>query len=333
MPSLVEAARSGSIEILNMLLAAGADASFWMSPHFYVPEPPTQSSLSISSPLHAALQIKDMKMLKYLLDIDFDPNIMPLANPTRCFTPLMATIIYSEDFNQEAFDLLCSYPNTNSEVRTPVYGVHLLHFAVAGLNLDMLKHVASKVPLRNAGLTALGHTLLHIACMPSNALEVQRHSEIIYRSIHETRDLHARNDPHARCPPDRATCPIVDDSQFEQQTAVVKFLWDNGITGVEKRDVHGNTPLHYLVGCRTVNQELLTWWLEQEQPGVAAIWEKCLNNYGATPKALFYAGEKVKREGDNGWRPWLGRLWTEERVKRKQEIWKDLLGERAKRHL
>jgi hypothetical protein len=284
----------------------------------------------VSSPLHAALQSKNIDMLKHLLDIDFDPNIMPLANPTRCFTPLMATIINSEDFDKDAFDLLCSYPETNSEIRTPIYGVHLLHFAVAALNLETLKHVASKIPLKNAGFTALGHTLLHIACMPSDALQVQRHSEIIYRSIHETRDLHARNDPHAHWPPDRAHDPLCNKAQFQQQTAVVKFLWDNGITGVDKRDVHGNTPLHYLVGCRSVNQELLTWWLEQ--PGVNIIWRECLNDYEATPEELFSAGEKATGEGANGWRPWFVRSWTEERVKKKQEIWKDLLGEHARRH-
>jgi len=331
MPSLVEAARTGSIEIFDMLLEAGADASFWMSPYFYVPESATESSLSVSSPLHAALQGRNIDMLKHLLDIDFDPNIMPLANPTRCFTPLMATIIYSEDFDKEAFDLLCSYPETNSEIRTPIYGVHILHFAVAGLNLEMLKHVVSRIPLYNAGLTALGHTLLHIACMPSDALEVQRHSKIIFQSIHETRDLHAWSDPHAHCPPDRAHDSICGNAHFEQQTAVVQFLWDSGITGVEKRDVHGNTPLHYLVGCRTVNQELLTWWLEK--PGVDTIWRECLNNCEASPEGLFYAGEKANKEGANGWRSWFVRLWTEERVKRKQEIWKDLLSENARRQL
>lgn len=330
MPSLVEAARYGSIDMFDMLLEAGADASFWMSPQFYVPDPPSESSLSVSSPLHAAIQNRDNDMLRHLLDINLDPNVMPLANPTRCFTPLMATVIYSENFNKYAFDLLCSYPETNAEVRTPIYGVHLLHFAVAALNLDMLKHVSSKVPLRNAGTTALGHTLLHIACMPSDALEVQRHSEVIYKSIHETRDLHARNDPYAHCAPDRS-CDPVFGLQFEQQTAVVKFLWDNGITGVEQRDVHGNTPLHYLVGCRSVNQELLTWWLEK--PNVDKIWRECLNNYEATPKEMFYSGERAQKEGANGWRPWFKRSWTEERVKRKQEIWRALLGENARRQL
>jgi ankyrin repeat protein len=331
MPSLVEAARSGTIDMFHMLLEAGADASFWMAPHFFVPDPPTESSLSVSSPLHAALQSGNNDMLKYLLDIDFDPNVMPLSNPTRCFTPLMATVIHSETFNKQAFDLLCSYPETNSEVRTPVYGVHLLHFAVAALNLDMLKHVASRIPLRNAGTTALGHTLLHIACMPADALEVQRHSEIIYKSIHETRDLHARNDPYAHCAPDRGRDSVFDESRFEQQTSVVKFLWAHGINGVELKDVHGNTPLHYLVGCRSVNQELLTWWLEKA--GVNAIWRKCLNNYEATPEEMHRAGEKAKRDRANGWRPWFARSWTKDRVKRKQKIWRDLLGDNAMRQL
>jgi len=317
--------------MFDMLLEAGADASFWMSPHFYVLDPPTESSLSVSSPLHAALQVRDNEMLKHLLDIDFDPNIMPLANPTRCFTPLMATIIYKENFNKDAFDLLCSYPETNSEVRTPIYGVHLLHFAVAALNVDMLKHVASVFPLKTAGKTALGHTLLHIVCMPSDALEVQRHSEIIYKSIHETRDLHARNDPYTHCPPDRGRDPIFDESRFAQQTAVVKYLWDNGITGVEQKDVHGNTPLHYLVGCRSVNHALLTWWLDQ--PGVDTIWRESLNYCEATPEEMFYSGERAQKEGANGWRPWFKRSWTKERVKRKQEIWRDLLGENARRRL
>jgi ankyrin repeat protein len=331
MPSLVEAARHGSIDMFDMLLEAGADASFWMSPQFFVPDPPTESSLSVSSPLHAALESRDNDMLRHLLDICLDPNVMPLANPTRCFTPLMATVIHSETFNKHAFDLLCSYPETNAEIRTPIYGVHLLHFAVAALNLETLKHVSSRIPLRNAGTTALGHTLLHIACMPSDALEVQRHSEIIYKSIHETRDLHARNDPYAHCAPDRSRGAVFNESRFEEQTAIVKFLWTNGITGVEQRDVHGNTPLHYLVGCRSVNQELLTWLLEK--PNVDAIWRECLNYYEATPEEMFYSGERAHNEGANGWRPWFRRSWTEERVKRKQAIWRGLLGEVAKRQL
>lgn len=49
-------------------------------------------------------------------------------------------------------------------------------------------NVSSEIPLRNAGSTALGHTLLHIACTPFNALEVQNHPDIINNSVYETRN-------------------------------------------------------------------------------------------------------------------------------------------------
>ena len=74
--------------------------------------------------------------------------------------------------------------------------MHILHFAIARLDLDMLKYAASEIPLRNARVTALGHTLLHVACMPADSLEVMRHSKEIYQNIHETRDLHPTNDPN-----------------------------------------------------------------------------------------------------------------------------------------
>ena len=89
-----------------------------------------------------------------------------------------------------------------------------------------------------------------------------------------------------------SVCDPVFELRFEQQTAVIKFLWDNGITGVGQRDVHGNTPLHYLVGCRSVNQELLTWWLEK--PNVDTIWRECSNNYEATPEEMFYSGDRAQ---------------------------------------
>ena len=47
----------------------------------------------------------------------------------------------------------------------------------------------TKIPVGNAGTTALGHNLLHVACMPANVYQIQLHSELIFRSIHETRDV------------------------------------------------------------------------------------------------------------------------------------------------
>jgi ankyrin repeat protein len=222
-----------------------------MKSHSGIPDPITPSSLSLSIPIHAALQRKDVEMLEYLLAKGFDINTRPLANPTRCFTPIMTTAIYPKTFNKVAFDLLAASPCINFNIRTPVYRVHLLH-AVATLNLSILKHIARKVPLKNAGKTKLGHTLLHIACLPADAQEVQYHSLAIFRSIHETRDLHAHNDPHMELSGGMRFDPGVSEEELKiqaAQTEVVKYLCDNGIYQVWEKDVHGNTPFHYLVGC------------------------------------------------------------------------------------
>ncbi|KAH7321849.1 hypothetical protein BKA65DRAFT_556182 [Rhexocercosporidium sp. MPI-PUGE-AT-0058] len=332
MPSLVEAARSGSIEIFDRLVAAGADHSFWMKSHIEVPNPPTSSSLSVSSPIHAALQTRDSKMLEYLLEIGFDPNTMPLANPTRCITPAMATIIYSATFNSIAFDILCQHPNINLELCTPVYRVHILHFAVATLDLDLLKHVTARTALQNAGETALGHTLLHVACMPANASQVQRHSELVSKSINECRDLRAQNDVHSRRPYLAYSELQPDPGHLEQerknQTSMVKYLWEQGIQDLEVLDVHGNTALHYLAGCREFNWELIEWWWTQ--PGVMRIWQEANNRYEASPEELSYANQWTTQEEEREpgvWRPWFENWWKVGRENRKRNVWMRLLGD------
>jgi hypothetical protein len=121
------------------------------------------------------------------------------------------------------FNILASQPNINFELRTPVYGVHILYFAVARLDLEMLKYVASEIPLRNARVTALGHTLLHVACMPADSLEVMRHSKEIYQSIHETRGLHPTNDPNII---GGGFDKVYDVKDHSRQTAVDKYVWE-----------------------------------------------------------------------------------------------------------
>ncbi|KAG4420511.1 hypothetical protein IFR04_006331 [Cadophora malorum] len=331
MPSLVEAARSGSIKIFDRLIEAGADRSFWMRPQIEVPNPPTSSSLSVSSPIHAALQTRNYQMLERILEWGFDPNTMPLANPTRCFTPTMATIIYRTEFDKGAFDFLCQQPDINLEIRTPVYQVHILHFAVATLDLDLLKHVSAQTPLRNAGETALGHTLLHIACMPANASQVQRHSETICMSINESRDLRAQNDTFSRQPysvrPDFLPDVETSEEEREKQTAMVKHLWSQGIRMLEVQDVHGNTALHYLAGCKEINWDLISYlW---EQPRVNRIWQKSYNRYEASPEALARANQRATNDEElepRPWKPWFESSWKVGREIRKRTLWKRLLG-------
>jgi hypothetical protein len=52
--SLIEAAKSGSIRIFDQLMAAGADKEFWMKSHASW----RQSSLCVSTPLHAAVMVR-----------------------------------------------------------------------------------------------------------------------------------------------------------------------------------------------------------------------------------------------------------------------------------
>ena len=323
--SLVASASSGNTEIFDRTLQAGADASFWLSPDIDTPEPPTASSLSVSSPLHAAVEIGNLAMVKHLLDLNFDPNVLPLASPTRAYTPLQNLII-GPNFSEAIFDTLISHPSINPHIRTPIYQVHILHFAVARLDLDILRYISSphkpKIPIRSAGVTALGHTLLHIACMPADSLHVQRRAEVIYRSVHETRDLRPFNDPHAQFPPKYDAPPSIFEGEFAAQTSIVKYLWENGFKDIEARDVHGNTALHYLAGCHSMNWGLLGWLYEVDGD-VERVFREARNAVGATPGELACAAGECSSKF--GWCEWFERFNSRARVKRKEEIWRGLL--------
>ena len=190
MPAVIEAAQGDSVAIVDLLCDAGADTSFWKTHSLELPMEATPSSLAISTPLHAAVWTRNSDMLDHLLKSGFCANAMPLANPTKCITPLMATIVYCNPWNKEAFHrLLRDSGSAGLQMRTPVFNVHILHFAVARLDPELLRCVSGAFPLASAGVTALGHTLLHIACLPLNEQYVEMHSQAIYDSIHEMRSL------------------------------------------------------------------------------------------------------------------------------------------------
>jgi hypothetical protein len=335
-PSLVAAAASGSVEIFDILLQSGADASFWMRPQFFVPRMVTHSSLCVSSPVHVAIENGHVDMIQHLLKFGFYPNVMPLANPTRCLTPLMTTIIQPGPFNKTIFDILAHQPGIQFNLRTPIYDVHLLHLAVAKLDLPMLQHITSFIPLHHAGLTALKHTLLHIACLPKSSNEINRHSKDIHLSIHETRDLDPANDPFidrsssegnwAYFAPSRTT-----PAEQEAQTAVVKYLWDSGTQDFAARDVHGNTALHYLAGCVVVNWGLIEWLRSIAE--IEVLWTAESTDEFISPQDLVMKGEEAMRNGNGEWKEWFEREWTRERVVRRQEGWSEKLGYEARRSL
>ena len=287
--SLVAAAYSGSTEILNHLIIFGANASHWVGDldSGYSCRTDLPSSLATSTPLHAAILGSNMNMLRHLLDLQFNPNVLATSDPIGCYTPLMATIISQSTFNKEAFDILISHPKINIYLRTPVYNVHVLHLAVARLELDVLINVSAQIPLYTAGVTALGQNLLHIACLPTNAKHIQHYSEDIHLSIHKARNLSSLNPYLPRSPPEVAAEDYT--IQFNAQINMVKWLLASGMSGkLGAQDIHGNTPFHYLASYVVVNTKLVDWL--KTLPGGMAIWKESENSKGATPEMLMQGG-------------------------------------------
>jgi hypothetical protein len=158
--------------------------------------------------------------------------------------------------------------------------------------------------------------------MPADASQVQRYAGIICQSIHETRDLRPFNDTNALRA--RSIC-INKEKHFAAQTEIVQYLWQNGITHLDKRDVHGNTALHYLAGCRAVNQELLDWWFKIGGLNVADHWHNSYNEQGTTPGQMEAAGKEVRTTRADALESQLERYYSDERARKKEKIWRDLL--------
>ena len=101
----------------------------------------------------------------------------------------MAIVVHCEPPNLEAFDLLLSYPKSNRDQRTPIYNMHILHFVTTLLSPSLLERISASIILNNAGTTALGQTLLHIACLPLDDTYIQIFSKKVYQLIHTVRTL------------------------------------------------------------------------------------------------------------------------------------------------
>ena len=93
-PSLVEVSKQSSATMFDLLFDAGTDASFWKVTAQEIPVPATPYNLAIGIPIHATLWSRNDQILFHLLSIGFNSNTMPLAAPTWCVSPLIATIVY-----------------------------------------------------------------------------------------------------------------------------------------------------------------------------------------------------------------------------------------------
>jgi hypothetical protein len=174
--------------ILDTLLEAGADVSFWTGPETKeeLPAPPLPpSALCLSTPLHQAIAVDNHDMLERLLHLGFNPNARALIAGCQAFTPIQHSI---RTGNVRAYRRLSAHPLADASILTPAYRFHMLHFAVAHLSIAMLE--AIDVPLRESPASALGHTLGHIACMPLDETHIQLFSHKIRGSIHDIRTFH-----------------------------------------------------------------------------------------------------------------------------------------------
>lgn len=121
----------------------------------------------VESPMLASIKSENKSALQFLLDRGHKPDMVPMVLVTRCMSPLMATLAKRNPWF-EGFDLLA--PHADLSLLTPILRCHLLHFAVATLDLALIKHVVNTMggPAAAQAVppTALGHTLLHVASLP-----------------------------------------------------------------------------------------------------------------------------------------------------------------------
>lgn len=318
-------------KILGQLIDAGADIHAWIEP---LPDSLADekdlkaSELSISTPIHSAIATRSKTMLCALLDRGLSPNARAIIAGSQALTPAQYAIVIGD---LETYALLTARgadPNT----RTPVFGVHLLHFAAALLRVDLLE--AAGMPFANASTTAMGHSLLHIATLPYNWSDFQSSAPKVLQSVHDFRGMQASHRIRDRLVYDwdyAGESSLIYTKEYQdlrnsrpftthdlncesprdwsrnytedhaQQEAVCKLLLqDLGSSQMGLRDKHGNTMLHYLASTKTSNLALIDWLKTQENG--ARIWKEITNFWGHTPEDLYEDGESARarpREADN----------------------------------
>ena len=301
--SLVMAAKT-TPEIFDTLMDAGADARFWRgSLAAQLLDPPTPSSLCLSTPLHSTISAGDTPMLQHILEKhDFNPNARALAAGCQAWTPIQQAVIEEQ---MGAAQFLSTLPATDPNTVSPVYGVHILHLAAAKLKLGLLHGWNAADSLSAAPTTALGHTPLQIACLPITDLHLQILAPAIRTSIHDVRTLDPHWKPHhsfmgrlgaSNAPPNFPT-PAISDDPVRQETTAKQLIAMSGMAELGKQDIYGNTALHYLAAARIANEALIAWMRAQGEG--AEIWLNVRNRWGYTPEDLWKDRATVVADGES----------------------------------
>jgi hypothetical protein len=234
----------------------------------------------------------------------------------------------------ETFYLLRA-KGADPEIRTPVFGVHVLHFAAALLRMDLLKGV--RIPLSKASTTAMGHSLLHIAALPFNWSDFENSAPKVKQSIHDERGMVAS---FRLCERMMKEWDESNGAYEEgQQHLVYKADYESKVEalyryeGMERWERTRNPKkwirraaedcLQQKTVCKFLVQELgsseialpdkhgntvlhylagakfpnlpLIDWLKRQESG-ASIWQEATNFWGFTPEEL-YADAEFARDG------------------------------------
>lgn len=314
MHSLIAAARHPSIAIFDQVMCAGADALCWNLESNPCDTLEEQMSLDIAiwSPLHAAVEAKNVSMLSHLLSLGFDPSFVPTSTLLTCLTPFMSTFLTKDtsrqnataqavvepivddlpkDFNLAAYSAF--HPIPEYTLTTPILSIHPYHLTVAHASLPLLQHVMRTLPVSPADIapTALGHTLLHIACLPLTADHIKRNSLAVVKSIHDTREMSLPRirviEPVSEQQQSPPSMPAIDEDYHEAQNALVEFLILTMSQNISDQDIFGNTALHYLASHTVPNTSSISFMHDLE--GREKVWTNSRNQWGYTPEDLFDA--------------------------------------------
>jgi hypothetical protein len=220
--ALVAAIHAGDLNMYQVLVDNGADESFWKMDCGHEKDelrerrsdggvgkqlPEDVSFWSVESPLAAAIKREDEDAVRFLLDREHAVDSFPAVLTTRSMNPLMLSIAKPTGPWQAGFDSLWNNNRscTLDVPTTPIFRCHLLHFAVATLDIPTVKHVLDKmvpvsvapaesetrteIPANIMPLTTLGHTLLHIASLPRDDTVIAMQRPAVHVSVHDVRTL------------------------------------------------------------------------------------------------------------------------------------------------
>jgi ankyrin repeat protein len=226
-----------------------------------------------------------------------------MVAPTVAFPPLSFALGRCDpnDPNIRAcIKHLLAHPDIDLNLRTPIFGIHPLHLAVARHDPELLSSLP--MPLSSAGTTALGHTLLHIASLPLTSMSMNREIPDAVRSVHCARTLDSRWLPHSQPSPlhletaKSATIQVpsrpinpptpLTPAERDAQLSTLRVLADARID-VRAQDVDGNTALHYL--ATALNGDSRAMQLLREMEGGEEVYNNCMNREDLTPRALWEA--------------------------------------------